>query len=255
MQEESAHFEGCVSDVDGIIQVQPAKKELQVADSDSLFLNATRYFEGMEGYCWWSVKSKASKLCHHLPNHTAVSSCPWVGWSRGGGINGSSISFTVSWSLEAPYEVSQDHWQAGDDYHHRFCFCTEADTKRSCDAKCKTPPLPPAGPGPHPSVHYTDPKAKGGCRADEKMMTVGPNDEAAICAPRCEKRGILPGQWSCPTDAPANVTADQGCNFIDDDTNTRFCSLICNHDADCGSAGGRCYVDEFLKMGFCGYPK
>lgn len=202
--------------------------------------------EGMEGYCWWSVKSAASKECgrgngtcqkkrirvvrcavrmlntvvwlcgcvavwlwqvESCPNpaflsttptgtfpNKAVTSCPWVGWQRGGGINGSTISFTVSWSLEGPHAVSQDHWSM-DRYHHRFCFCNKDDSMHDCDTKCKTPPLPkrPASLGPEPTTHYTNPKKKAACRADEAVMKVGPGGAASICSPRCVKKGIFSG--------------------------------------------------------------
>ena len=44
-------------------QYKPAIKELEVGVTDHFVLNATHYMEGMEGYCWWSVKSAASKEC------------------------------------------------------------------------------------------------------------------------------------------------------------------------------------------------
>ena len=65
--------------------------------------------------------------------------------------------------------------------------------------------------------------------------------------------GFTSSLSSCPDDIPTNSSGSVGCNFIDEDSNTKFCALTCATDAECGT-GAKCFVDTFLKMGFCGYP-
>ena len=79
------------------------------------------------------------------------------------------------------------------------------------------------------------------------------NSEASICSPRCKHQ-----PWhlhdSCPTDGPKGAKGQVGCNFIDEDTNEKFCALECQVDGDCGEEA-TCYINPDVKIGFCGYKQ
>ena len=266
---QSGLLGGCSSGLTSAIQDKPQMSELPHLQTDRLQLNMSHIFQAIEGYCWWNVSNATAEAgCGH-GNGTypspEVNSCPWVGWKRGVVVpNSSSIGFEVDWMVEGPYAVAQTSWSLGEEKHHRFCFCDEATSMQACKRMCTTAPptMPPApSPDPRPAAHYTDPTGNGGCRMDEKAMTVAGNGtQGAICAPQCVQAGLL-RKWTCPSDQPAASNARASCNLIDNDTNLKYCALICDTDADCDT-GAVCHMESFPgtgdippeTIGFCGYP-
>ena len=267
---ESAFLGGCTAGAASALTAQPRFAELQSTTTDGAFINTTHLLEAIEGYCWWSIKGNSSACGEGNGTYPApeVTSCPWVGWKRGVVSNHSSIGLSVEWDVEGPHEVAQNKWTDGSRAHHRFCFCDAGVSRLGCEAVCEHPPtMPPApSPGPPPATHYSNPH-HGGCRMDEKPMTVS-SDAATgrpvlkICSAPCVRKGLF--KEVCPADQPAGSTAHASCNFIDgDETDEQYCALICDTDADCG-AGAVCHIDHFpptnatadddgTSIGFCGY--
>ena len=248
---EPMTFVGCSSSTPGIFQTKPKMQAVGHGFTDVFDLQA-RPLESMNGYCSWRLNSSAEAQCGH-GNGTfppGISSCPWIGWRRGGKANKTSISFTVEWDWEGPFEVASTSWSASSGGHKRYCFCPRGVKHLECRHQCDNPPFPPQPPKPdEPAVHYTDPR-KTGCRTDELVMPV--TNTSAICSPRCTHG--FPFK-KCPANLPtgmANMHAS--CNFIDDESNVDYCAVTCDKaGADCG-AGATCHMNEYLGVGFCGYP-
>ena len=92
---------------------------------------------------------------------------------------------------------------------------------------------------------------------DEKPMAI--NGSLSICSPQCTSSGLLK-RWSCPNDQPPDSRAAAGCNLVDDDTNLKYCALICSPTAvirDQKAAADQCGTNASCKsiqtVGLCTY--
>ena len=83
LMNESAVFVDCYDSTGVVLDKRPSLKEIAPGETDTFLVNATHFFEGMEGYCWWNVSSSAESECG-LGNGTYpnkhINSCPWVGY-------------------------------------------------------------------------------------------------------------------------------------------------------------------------------
>jgi hypothetical protein len=267
--DEPLIFKGCASSHPGVIQGMPTKGTVyQPGEGSRVTINATDVLTSvsLDGQCWWETQSKID--CNNGTNHTfpgEVSSCPFVTWVRGVNLKNKSIG--ANWDVETPHQLGESIWGQLDSVHHRnYCTCKEGSSRSDCDALCAAPPTPAPPPSPQPTTHYTNPAT--GCAYDEKAMDVSDDTGAKgqICAPKCVRsHGIIPRE-TCSQDFPAGTTANPGCEFEDDDSNTKYCSL------DCRSTGSKpllCADGAFcfettdppappirnvsVTYGFCGY--
>jgi hypothetical protein len=269
--DEPVVFQDCHSSHEGTIQGQPEKGAvLQPGESATFVVNASHVLEALSGQCWWDTNSHFDCFKNGTgPNGTtpkppnpSVTSCPYISWKRGVDIK--TKSFGGSWDFDAPYETVDTHWEAPGVTHKRYCACKKGLSRIACDQKCKSPPPTPSPPpSPQPPTHYTNPKT--GCAYDEKSMVSDDKSGASICSPKCTPSGgILPHE-TCAKDVPSGVTAVPHCNFIDWDTDIKYCALNCRADAKykllC-AAGATCFEEVVpdplnpnatMVQGFCGY--
>ena len=86
LMNESAVFVDCYDSTGIVLDKRPSLKEIPPGETDTFLVNATHFFEGMEGYCWWNVSSSAESECGRgngtYPNKN-IHSCPWVGYEVG----------------------------------------------------------------------------------------------------------------------------------------------------------------------------
>ena len=86
LMNENAFFVDCYDSTGIVLDKRPSLKEIPPGETDTFFVSATHFFEGMEGYCWWNVSSSAEAECGQgngtYPNKN-IHSCPWVGYEVG----------------------------------------------------------------------------------------------------------------------------------------------------------------------------
>ena len=268
--EEPIIFQDCASDHEGTIQGMPEKgSTLKPGETSTFVINASHVLEGLTGQCWWETADHFDCFKNGTgPNGTTpvppgkVTSCPYISWVRG--IDIKAKSFGASWDFATPYEGVDTHWQEPGITHKRYCACTNGTSKDSCDQLCTNgAPTPSPPPSPQPASHYTNPKT--GCAYDEKPMSVD-RSGAMICAPKCVKSGGIIPHEKCPTDVPSGSTAEPSCEYIDYDTDIKYCSLDCRVDPkyklQCPE-GATCFEytippmppiqNKSITQGYCGY--
>jgi len=97
------------------------------------------------------------------------------------------------------------------------------------------------------TVHYGNPS--GGCMSDEQDVQVQ-GLTGDFCSPQC----VGTVNPTCPTDVPANVTANPECVLEDESSKKKYCALVCSvHKTNqCGAA--TCQKIQ-LGLGLCTYSK